>query len=65
MNTASEKPPADPCPIVVETFDTNGKLEKSKIIDHGDFHDRKWLAKHCWWAMRNGRTVTTYPAKMG
>lgn len=36
-------------------------LESEKIIDHADSSDRKWLGTHCYWAMRNGRKVVTYP----
>lgn len=35
--------------------------ESEKIIDHANPSDRKWLGSHCFWAMRNGRRVTTTP----
>lgn len=35
--------------------------EGEKIIDHDNSSDRKWLASHCFWALRNGRQVTTRP----
>lgn len=55
--------------IAVDTYHLvptdNGEMdwaiEKTKLIDHNNYHDRRWLAKHCWWAMRNNRMVTTYP----
>lgn len=31
------------------------------VIDHDNEHHRKWLAKMCWWAFRNGHSVTTSP----
>lgn len=37
------------------------EIEAVKDIDHDNDADRRWLAKHCWWAMRSGRSVTTYP----
>ena len=43
-------------PVKVQTY-VNGKLEKEKTIDHDDPRDRVWLAKHCWWAARNGAEV--------
>lgn len=35
--------------------------ESTKIINHNNSSDRKWLGSHCFWAMRNGRRVTTTP----
>jgi len=35
--------------------------ESTKRIDHDNSSDRKWLATHCFWALRNDRKVTTYP----
>lgn len=49
-------------PVEVTTVDlATGKCAR-RIIDHDDFEDRKWLGKHCFWAMRNGRSVETSPA---
>ena len=39
----------------------NGEIELTKVIDHNDREDRVWLGKHCFWAFRNGRSVTTEP----
>ena len=36
-------------------------LESSHVIDHDSIGNRKWLGKHCFWAMRHGRKVETYP----
>jgi hypothetical protein len=36
-------------------------VESSKDIDHANSSDRKWLASHCFWALRNGRKVITTP----
>lgn len=48
-------------PLIVETRDLKtGELESSKTIDHADRDDRVWLGRHCFWAFRNGRSVTTY-----
>lgn len=38
------------------------KFESKKLIDHNNSSDRKWLGSHCFWAMRNMRRVTTWPA---
>lgn len=37
------------------------QVESSKELNQYDRDDRVWLARHCWWAMHNGRSVTTYP----
>lgn len=37
-------------------------IELDKTIDHNNRDDRVWLGKHCFWAFRNGRSVTTEPA---
>lgn len=55
----------EPCLIKVTTVDLASGDYKEKIIDHGNFYDRKWLAKHCWWAMRNNQQVTTKPYSVG
>lgn len=34
---------------------------KHIIIDHDNSEHRQWMAKHCWWAMRSGHVVTSYP----
>lgn len=39
------------------------KVEMATDVNHEDFKDRKWLGKHCFWAMRNNRIVVTYPYK--
>jgi len=39
-----------------------GETELDKIIDHDNRDDRVWLGKHCFWAFRNGRSITTEPA---
>ena len=52
--------------ILVKVLTTNndtGEIE-SKNIDHNSYDDRKWLGKHCYWAVRNNRTVTTIPIKV-
>lgn len=54
-------------PIRVETYlyphiaPALRKLESLKDIDHANPSDRKWLASHCFWALRNERVVVTYP----
>lgn len=30
-------------------------------IAYDDESDRRWLGKHCFWAMHDGRKVSTFP----
>ncbi|MBO0125180.1 hypothetical protein [Agrobacterium sp. OT33] len=46
---------------VISKHMETGEIELSKVIDHNDRDDRVWLGKHCFWAFRNGRSVTTEP----
>lgn len=46
--------------LKVETFDKH-ELLSVREIDYYSYEARKWLAKHCWWAMHQGYSVTTYP----
>lgn len=64
-NSNSDGSVVKPCLIKVTTVDLASGDYKEKIIDHGNFYDRKWLAKHCWWAMRNNQQVTTKPYVTG
>lgn len=54
--------------IVVQTLghdpETGEKLviiEKEKEIDQYNAKDRRWLARHCWWAMHNDKGIITFP----
>lgn len=51
--------------IQVRTFQsvdpTAPTLDSWKLIDHNDSSDRKWLANHLHWAMRNNRKVIIAP----
>lgn len=47
-------------PVEVITSDTL----KSVVIDHDNYAHRQWLGKMCFWAMRNGVTVTTKPTDL-
>lgn len=54
--------------VIVETWilpstpDGEDVLESKQTINNFYSHDsRKWLARHSWWALHNGRAVTTYP----
>lgn len=51
--------PLVPVEVITTDLDT-GKVDR-RVIDHDDFEDRKWLGKHCFWAMRNGKSVETRP----
>lgn len=56
-----------PVRVVTELIDDHDSTriryveESTKLIDHNDSSDRKWLGSHCFWAMRNKRRVTTTP----
>lgn len=45
------------------SFDDHTRLEIEDVrdIDHDNAEERRWLGRHCFWAMRSGRSVTTYP----
>lgn len=47
--------------VRVITRDLHGNVESVRKIDHENRDDRQWLGKHCYWAMRNGRSVETRP----
>lgn len=40
-----------------------GEVELDKVIDHDNRDDRVWLGKHCFWAFRSGRSITTEPTQ--
>lgn len=45
---------------VISTNMASGAVEVSKVIDHNSHDDRVWLGRHCFWAFRNGRSITTH-----
>ena len=49
--------------IEVVTRDLNNpdKVPVRQRIDYENTRARRWLAKHCHWAMRNNHSVTTAP----
>jgi hypothetical protein len=59
--------------VYVETFTLDGagiagqsgmpRLEATKMIDHSNSSDRKWLTNHSFWAMRNARKVSITPVE--
>ncbi len=46
---------------VISTEISTGTVEVDKVIDHDNREDRVWLGKHCFWAFRNGRMISTIP----
>lgn len=50
---------------VTSTDMATGLIEVDKVIDHDDRDDRVWLGKHCFWAFRHGRSITTEPVATG
>ncbi len=58
-DTTPQKPPLHL--QVVSTNMASGEVELTKVIDHNDRDDRVWLGRHCYWAFRNGRAITTAP----
>lgn len=43
--------------IKVETFNFEGRIIGTRIVDMYHFGTRGWLASHCWWAMHNGHQI--------
>lgn len=41
----------------VHTYDTEGKVTDTRVIDMQDNGARKWLLNHHWWALTNGFMV--------
>ena len=53
-----------PIYLAVLTHDAEtGEIEQKKIIDHQNHDARVWLGKHCFWAFRNEKAVTTCVVK--
>ncbi len=56
-----------PCHVLVITRDLSAPSgqasTRSVVIDHNEFEHRKWLGKHCYWAMRNNHSVMTEPTE--
>lgn len=51
-----------PVNATVTTFiGDSEEAESERNINHADGLHRKWLEKHLFWALRNGRTVTIEP----
>lgn len=48
--------PPTHCYLDVVTIEI-GKPVVTKVIDHANDSDRSWLAKHIFWAIRNGCNV--------
>lgn len=46
--------------VISRNMETD-EIEVDKVIDHDDREDRVWLGRHCYWAFRNGRSITTEP----
>ena len=56
-----KRPPA-PLYLAVITHNVEtGEVEQRRVIDHSDHDARVWLGKHCFWAFRNKKAVTTAP----
>lgn len=41
----------------VHTYDIEGKVTDTRVIDMQDNGARKWLLNHHWWALNNGFMV--------
>lgn len=55
-----------PVHVTVETYTKESDdPESERAINHGDSLHRDWLAKHLFWAMRNGREVVIRPQEVG
>lgn len=50
--------------VMVETTTLGAdEPEASRCIDYRDPIHRKWLSAHCYWALCNGKEVSTYPVE--
>jgi hypothetical protein len=54
-----------PCPIRVVVRDVANPDTPihDKTGDHNDKFFREWIGATVWWAMRNGKSVYTYPVE--
>lgn len=60
----SEKSTTTVTLVAVLTHDaTTGEIEQQRIIDHQSHDARVWLGKHSFWALRNGKAISTCPVK--
>ena len=50
---------------VISTNMASGSVEVDRVIDHDNREDRVWLGRHCFWAFRNGRSITTQAVSDG
>ena len=50
---------------VISTNMASGSVEVDRVIDHDNREDRIWLGRHCFWAFRNGRSITTQAVSDG
>lgn len=62
MNTENTQSNNEPFMIVVETWRDGNWRESVRTIDYSNRENRVWLAKHSFWALKNNRSVVTYPA---
>ena len=47
--------------ITYEIDSPEGQDESEKVIDYCNDSDRKWLGKHAFWALANGRAILQEP----
>lgn len=62
MSETRIQPP--PCMVRVVVRENNDPdvIIHDKTGDHNDRFFREWMGKTAWWALRNDKTICTYPA---
>lgn len=65
-NDTSDRP-GQPCPVRVvirENSDPDAPAIHDRFGDHNDKEFREWMGKTAYWALRNDKSVYTYPVTM-
>lgn len=61
MSDAVKMPEILPVEVITRDMSNGELIGKSVVIDHNDPEHRKWLGKHCFWAFRNNKGISTHP----
>lgn len=48
-----------PVAVVTRKMDSD-EPSNTKIVDHNNPMHRRWMGRHCFWAFRNGHSITSY-----
>lgn len=47
--------------VRVRVYQDDGTVDHDRVGDHKSHEFRSWIGSTAYWALRNGRTITTYP----